>query len=205
MVEPPRKPCFELPVRFSKPKPLPGSAPRGPSAGKTRNGVKLLGREKEVLEHRLVIESILRRLRSIGLTDCREGRARLLRLANLQHARTPVQAKMTEGIHPFDALSALHPTPAMGGTPREVALPLVGKLEKTPRAWYSGVTGWLDSRGRGEFVVPIRPRAKSRLRLSPCMPGRVLWKVRFPLKRRLKRTETAGNARSHYREKQRFS
>ena len=58
---------------------------------------------------------------------------------------------MTEGIHPFDALSALHPTPAMGGTPREVALPLVGKLEKTPRAWYSGVTGWLDSRGRGEL------------------------------------------------------
>ena len=134
-----------------------GSAPRGPSAGKDAQwGKTLLGREKEVLEHRLVIESILRRLRSIGLTDCREGRARLLRLANLQHVRTPVQAKMTEGIHPFDALSALHPTPAMGGTPREVALPLVGKLEKTARGWYSGVTGWLDSRGRGEFVVPIR-------------------------------------------------
>lgn len=134
-----------------------GSAPRGPSAGKDAQwGKTLLGREKEVLEHRLVIESILRRLSSAGLMKCREGRPRLLRLANLQHVRTPVQAELTEGIHPFDALSALHPTPAMGGTPREIALPLVSKLEKSPRGWYSGVTGWLDSRGRGEFVVPIR-------------------------------------------------
>ena len=53
-------------------------------------------------------------------------------------------------------LSALHPTPAMGGSPRETALKLVQQLEKAPRGWYSGVTGWIDIRGRGEFVVPIR-------------------------------------------------
>ena len=59
-------------------------------------------------------------------------------------------------MHPFDALSALHPTPAMGGSPREEALPMVRKLEGFSRGWYSGIAGWFDSRGRGEFIVPIR-------------------------------------------------
>ena len=136
---------------------LAGSAPRGPSAGKDAHlGKTLLGREKEVLEHRLVIESIKRRLDSIGLSGCKEGRSRLLRLANLQHVRTPLRASIPSGIHPFEALCALHPTPAMGGTPRESALSLVRELEGSPRGWYSGVAGWLDSKGRGEFIVPIR-------------------------------------------------
>ena len=136
---------------------LAGSAPRGLSAGKDAHwGKTLLAREKEVHEHQLVIESIKRRLSSIGLTHCEEGKSRLLRLANLQHIRTPLRAKLPFGVHPFDALAALHPTPAMGGTPRESALSIVKQLEGSPRGWYSGVTGWLDSKGRGEFIVPIR-------------------------------------------------
>ncbi len=136
---------------------LAGSAPRGFSAGKDAHwGKTLLGREKDLREHQLVIESIKRRLSSIGLNDFEEGKSRLLRLANLQHIRTPLRAKLPVGVHPFDALSALHPTPAMGGTPRKSALSLVRKLEGSPRGWYSGVTGWLDSKGRGVFIVPIR-------------------------------------------------
>ena len=136
---------------------LAGSAPRGLSAGKDAHwGKTLLGRDKEILEHKLVIQSILRRLSSIGINNCEEGKSRILRLANLQHAKTPLRAHPVNGVHPFEVLSALHPTPAMGGSPREVALPLVKKLEKAPRGWYSGVTGWIDNRGRGEFVVPIR-------------------------------------------------
>jgi menaquinone-specific isochorismate synthase len=63
---------------------------------------------------------------------------------------------LPEGIHPFDALAALHPTPAMGGSPREQALPMVNELEGFSRGWYSGIAGWFDARGRGEFIVPIR-------------------------------------------------
>ncbi|MDG1138405.1 MAG: isochorismate synthase [Opitutales bacterium] len=134
-----------------------GSAPRGPSAGKDAHwGKTLLARKKEVHEHRVVIDSILRRLQSIGLTDCTKGKSRLLRLANLQHIRTPLRVKSDGKTHPLDAVAALHPTPAMGGSPREDALPLVRELENADRGWYSGVTGWFDHRGRGEFVVPIR-------------------------------------------------
>ena len=136
---------------------LAGSAPRGPSAGKDAHwGKTILAREKEVREHRLVIESIIRRLSSAGITSIQEGLPRLLRLANLQHVRTPLQGKLPEGLHPFDILSNLHPTPAMGGTPRPSALAKLAELEKAPRGLYSGVAGWVDAKGRAEFIVPIR-------------------------------------------------
>ena len=71
---------------------LAGSAPRGLSAGKDAHwGKTLLGRDKEILEHKLVIQSILRRLSSIGINNCEEGKSRILRLANLQHAKTPLR------------------------------------------------------------------------------------------------------------------
>jgi len=136
---------------------LAGSAPRGPSAGKDAHwGKTILAREKEVREHRLVIESIIRRLSSAGISSIKEGLPRLLRLANLQHVRTPLQGKLPEGLHPFDVLSNLHPTPAMGGTPRSLALAKLAEIEKAPRGLYSGVAGWMDAKGRAEFIVPIR-------------------------------------------------
>ena len=91
-----------------------------------------------------------------GISEYKEGQTRLLRLANLQHVRTPLRAKIPHNIHPFEVISSLHPTPAMGGSPREQALPLIEKLEGFSRGWYSGVAGWFDSRGRGDFIVPIR-------------------------------------------------
>jgi len=136
---------------------LAGSAPRGPSAGKDALwGETLLAREKEVREHQLVIESIRRRLSSIGTTDIKQGSPRLLRLANLQHVKTPVEGVIPDDLHPFEVLEALHPTPAMGGSPRSLALSKLAEIEGAPRGWYSGVAGWMDSRGRSEFIVPIR-------------------------------------------------
>ena len=63
---------------------------------------------------------------------------------------------MPDGLHPLEALAALHPTPAMGGTPRPPALAELAKIEGSPRGLYSGVAGWMDARGRSEFIVPIR-------------------------------------------------
>ncbi|MEK9771964.1 MAG: isochorismate synthase [Opitutae bacterium] len=136
---------------------LAGSAPRGHSAGKDAHwGKTILAREKEVREHKLVIDSIIRRLSSVGVSSLHEGLPRLLRLANLQHVRTPVQGKLPDGLHPFEVLASLHPTPAMGGTPRNPALSKLAEIEKSSRGLYSGVAGWMDAKGRSEFIVPIR-------------------------------------------------
>ncbi len=121
---------------------LAGTAARGDTAGSdAKLGQALLGGEKEGREHRVVVDSILRRLRDLGLEDCEEGRSRLLRLSNLQHVRTPIRGRMPANLHPLDVLATLHPTPAMGGSPRQDALPHLREIEGFPEGKFAGRHG----------------------------------------------------------------
>jgi hypothetical protein len=54
------------------------------------------------------------------------------------------------------ALAALHPTPAVGGTPLGAAVAAIRGLEGFPRGLYAGTIGWLNARGGGEFFVGLR-------------------------------------------------
>jgi menaquinone-specific isochorismate synthase len=56
----------------------------------------------------------------------------------------------------LDVLAAMHPTPAVGGSPRDAALAHIRELEGFPRGLYAGALGWLNARGGGEFFVGIR-------------------------------------------------
>jgi menaquinone-specific isochorismate synthase len=77
-------------------------------------------------------------------------------LANVQHLHTPVSAALPAGVRLLDALAQLHPTPAVGGSPREAARTQIRALEAFPRGLYGGALGWVDHRGGGEFLVGIR-------------------------------------------------
>jgi salicylate biosynthesis isochorismate synthase/menaquinone-specific isochorismate synthase len=50
----------------------------------------------------------------------------------------------------------LHPTPAIGGEPRDQALALIDELEGIDRGWYTGPVGWMDAAEDGEFCVGLR-------------------------------------------------
>jgi salicylate biosynthesis isochorismate synthase/menaquinone-specific isochorismate synthase len=50
----------------------------------------------------------------------------------------------------------LHPTPAVGGEPHDVAVPLIPALEGMDRGWYAGPVGWTDANEDGEFCVALR-------------------------------------------------
>jgi isochorismate synthase EntC len=50
----------------------------------------------------------------------------------------------------------LHPTPAVGGEPRERAVELIPALEGLDRGWYAGPIGWTDLAEDGEFCVALR-------------------------------------------------
>ena len=136
---------------------LAGSAPRGRSASEDAAiGSALLRNEKDLHEHRLVFESIERRLLPLGLKLESADKPRLLPLANVQHLHTPVRAVLPEGVRLLDVLARLHPTPAVGGTPREAACARIRGLEAFDRGLYAGPIGWIDHRGGGEFCVGIR-------------------------------------------------
>ena len=136
---------------------LAGSAPRGSTASDDAAlAGALLRNEKDRAEHALVLESILRRLSPLGLNLRHAERPGLKRLANIQHLHTPVVAAVTPGVRLLDVLSRLHPTPAVGGSPREQAVARIRELESFPRGLYAGALGWINSDGEGEFFVGLR-------------------------------------------------
>jgi menaquinone-specific isochorismate synthase len=136
---------------------LAGSAPRGRTASEDAAlAGQLLRSEKDRREHRLVLESIERRLAPLGLKLAFEPQPQVLALANVQHLHTPVTAPWPSDARLLDVVSRLHPTPAVGGKPREAAVPCIRKLETCDRGLYAGALGWIDARGEGEFVVGIR-------------------------------------------------
>jgi menaquinone-specific isochorismate synthase len=134
-----------------------GSAPRGLTAGEdAKYGRALLESEKDQREHACVRDSILRRLKKVGVDAMAEPEPRLLPLANVQHLRTRISAEVGESVHVLDILPEMHPTPAVGGTPRAAAVSRIADLEQMDRGLYAGVIGWFNYLNEGEMVVGIR-------------------------------------------------
>ncbi len=147
---------------------LAGSARRGATASEDAGYAgALLREEKELREHRLVLDSIVEGLKSLGLAPEFPSQPSIRRLANVQHLHTPVRAVLPKETRLLDVLARLHPTPAVGGAPRERAIARIRELEPVPRGLYSGAIGWLDASGRGEFFVGLRSAVidESRARL----------------------------------------
>ena len=73
----------------------------------------------------------------------------------LQHLKCDIEAELKPGVCDWQLLAALHPTPAVGGAPREAALAFIRECEPHDRGWYAGACGML-SRETSEFSVAIR-------------------------------------------------
>ncbi|HWS44460.1 MAG TPA: isochorismate synthase [Acidimicrobiia bacterium] len=136
---------------------LAGSSRRGvDDADDAAVGAALLADPKERSEHSLVLATILSSLAPL----CDDVRAPsdpvLMRMPNVQHLHTPVEATLRCGAGALDLLARLHPTPAVGGVPTQAALDAIREHEPFDRGWYAGPVGWLDARGNGEFAVAIR-------------------------------------------------
>ncbi len=134
-----------------------GTTPRGATAqADAALAAALLKSEKNHREHATVVAAIRQRLEGLGLTVTGPGQPRLLRLGNVQHLRTPLSCQLAAGQHLLDLAAALHPTPALGGRPREAAVPEIRRLEGFPRGLFGGVIGWFNHSGDGDLLVGIR-------------------------------------------------
>jgi menaquinone-specific isochorismate synthase len=56
----------------------------------------------------------------------------------------------------LELVQALHPTPAVGGDPTDVALQVMAAEEGLDRGRYAGPVGWTDAEGNGRWAVGIR-------------------------------------------------
>jgi isochorismate synthase len=119
-------------------------------------GRALLGSAKDRNEHAVVVKAIVETLSALCTTLRVSDPPRLLKLGNIQHICTTLTGTLAGGRTVFDLVERLHPTPAMGGRPRDVALQLIRECEKMDRGWYAGPVGWVDSAGEGDFAAAIR-------------------------------------------------
>jgi menaquinone-specific isochorismate synthase len=119
-------------------------------------GEQLVRSAKDRNEHEIVARRIERTLRphAVWVEAAREPE--LVRVANIQHLATPIHAQLAEPRSALELAGLLHPTPAVGGEPRDVATAAIEELEGMDRGWYAGPVGWMDTTEDGELCVALR-------------------------------------------------
>lgn len=137
--------------------PLAGSAPRGEGEDEDRAiGETLMASEKDRYEHAVVVDDIVSRLRPITTQLTSPTTPALLKMANVQHLASEVEAELLLHRSVVEVAGVLHPTPAVAGLPLDEALAFIGKAERIDRGWYSGGIGWVDGDGNGQMAVALR-------------------------------------------------
>jgi salicylate biosynthesis isochorismate synthase/menaquinone-specific isochorismate synthase len=119
-------------------------------------GERLLRSDKDREENAIVARRIALALRPHAVWVTAAPEPALVRVANIQHLATPIRAQLAGAATALELAGALHPTPAVGGEPRDDAIRLIPALEGIDRGWYAGTVGWTDSSGDGEFCVALR-------------------------------------------------
>jgi isochorismate synthase len=137
--------------------PFAGSAPRSPDPDEDRaNGEALAASTKNRHEHELVVDAMREALDPLCVDLQIPSSPQLSRTAAVWHLSTPISGHLREkSTTALDLAVALHPTPAVGGSPAGAAAGLIGELEGD-RGFYAGAVGWCDQRGDGRWVVAIR-------------------------------------------------
>jgi len=111
---------------------------------------------KERREHALVVESIKERMMQLCSSVEHAAVPSLLSLRFVQHLWTRVHGRLHDGVGLLDAVHALHPTPAVLGTPTDAAQAWLAECGERRDGLYTGVVGWIDRHGDGDAVVVLR-------------------------------------------------
>ncbi|MFF7991450.1 isochorismate synthase DhbC [Kitasatospora xanthocidica] len=138
--------------------PLAGSVPRSEDLGEdVRRAAALLESPKDLHEHAVVVDAIREALAPYCRTLEVPERPTLVRTAAMWHLATTISGELADpAVSALELACALHPTPAVCGTPTDVARQVIGEVEPFDRGLYTGMVGWGDATGDGEWVVTIR-------------------------------------------------
>ena len=120
-----------------------------------------LGGRKDSVEHSYAIDSLASTLGPVTEELRVDPEPHLLQLANVIHLASDAHGRLRmrpDGtrVSPFEVARAVHPTAAVGGTPRDRAMDLISRFEEMDRGRYAGPVGWVDGYGNGQFGIALR-------------------------------------------------
>jgi menaquinone-specific isochorismate synthase len=116
----------------------------------------LLHSKKDLYEHEVVVDSIQRRLQPVVSELHISAAPEVLKLGYIQHLYSAIHGRLKEKSGILPIVEILHPTPALGGSPRTLAMQFIREAEPVPRGWYAAPVGWIDHQLDGTFSVAIR-------------------------------------------------
>jgi menaquinone-specific isochorismate synthase len=139
-------------------RPLAGTAPRNGQPGSGVDSTSwLMSSPKERLEHRLVVDAVAATLASFCRDLSVPETPSIVPVGTIAHLGTHIEGRL-DGRRPsaLELAAALHPTPAVAGTPTEAAVAYLAEAEGVDRGRYAGPVGWVDAEGDGRWAVGIR-------------------------------------------------
>jgi len=130
-----------------------GNAMQTMALAGTKTDEKIDWTAKEIHEQALVTEFIGFTLKRIGVKEIRQEGPKDRSAGHLIHLCTEMEFKTD--IDESIILSALHPTPAVSGSPRKEAMMLLKELGMEQRSLYAGFLG-LRGKDRSDYFVNLR-------------------------------------------------
>lgn len=109
--------------------------------------------QKESLEQSIVTDYIRERLTSAGASEIRISRPETLKYGSIEHLCSTIRFESND-VAPV--MNALHPTPAVCGSPLKDALPLIQNIENHNRSLYTGYIGLVSSKQEVSVFVNLR-------------------------------------------------
>src|SRR5699024_3140283 len=138
--------------------PLAGSRPRSDDpAEDQRRALELLDSEKDLYEHAVVVDMVREALTPFCKTIDVPETPSLIKTEAMWHLSTEIYGTLeNEETSSLELGIALHPTPAVCGYPTSLAREAIYEIEPFDRDFFTGMVGWCDEHGDGEWVVTIR-------------------------------------------------
>lgn len=134
---------------------LAGTISRGRNEREDRLLLQSLLTDKKIdRENYLVQEFIISNLKQLK-AQVTHKEPYVMQLQHVQHLCVPINAIVKENTTDSQLLYRLHPTPAVGGSPKQPALQFINDNEPYRRGWYAGTVGYLRE-NKSDFSVAIR-------------------------------------------------
>lgn len=117
---------------------------------------ELLASAKNRGEHEYAVESLAEALKPFCSSMSVSPQPHVLQLPNVVHLASNVTGELAGESSLLRLIEAVHPTAAVGGTPRAAAVATITELEGMDRGRYAGPVGWVDANGDGEIGIALR-------------------------------------------------
>ncbi len=125
---------------------------------------ELFSEEKDLDEFHKVTDFLSNVCKTLCKTAS-DSSLQIYKTTYMQHLYKPFSGILKDTITDQDIVSLLHPTPALGGYPKEEALLFLKENEDVSRGWYGSPLGWISSK-ESFFSVAIRSALVSQNKLS---------------------------------------